>query len=416
MADTSGLAARLRRIQQSRPPGESHEGGPAENASGEQAAESGRDPETPRRAAGGGRGAPGPGWEELDRLLWVRRTEAPSPLRSERPLKLLTSGIADDSELAFLDTETTGLSGGAGTMAFLVGVGRVDGERFRISQYFLEDYPGEPSLIEALKGELAGVVVSYNGKSFDMPLLRSRFVLAGVELAPAGQIDLLHTARRLWRGSIGSCSLHAIEAEVLGVERDEDVPGYLVPELYFDYLRSGDPAPLRPVFSHHRYDILSLASLLSHIESMVPHPAPSDRSDAVELARLMLDRGMPAGLELLRDCAQEGSLSAARMLSLRLKRAGRWGEAVEVWDDWWERSRSYFAGVELAKYYEHRLRNYRKALEVVEGMAGLPLRGSPWAAAARDDIVRRRARLLAKLERQAAANARYGEERRPGIP
>lgn len=341
-----------------------------------------------------------PEWEQLSRFLWVRITDLPNPLTEGRPLALLTSKL-DDDRLLFIDTETTGLSGGAGTVAFLVGIGRVGLGYFRVAQYFISDYPGEPELIGALAAELTKpmTIVSYNGKSFDIPILRSRFSMNGRRLEVTGQIDLLHTARRLWKSSIGSCSLHAIEERVLGVERSEDVPGYLVPELYFDYLRSGDPEPLRGVFSHHLYDIVSLAILLDYIETIPAREIGSGGVDPDELGRLMVDRGHSEGLSLLRERALAGSLPAARTASLHLKRQGRWEDAVEIWSRLWERSQSYFAGIELAKYYEHRLKAYANALEIVTALSALPLRGTPWAAAARQDLAKRRERLKAKHAR-----------------
>lgn len=342
------------------------------------------------------------GWEQLSRFLWIRRTTLPNPLNRDRPLPLLTAGL-DDDRLLFLDTETTGLSGGAGTIAFLVGIGTDLGTEFLIRQYFVTDYPGEPELIAVLAEELseAHTVVSYNGKSFDLPLLRSRFALNGRRLPAVGQIDLLHPARRLWKRSIGPCSLHAIEEQVLKVERSEDVPGFMVPELYFDYLKDGDPEPLQGVFSHHLYDIRSLATLLNFIETLTTRDLDDARVDSDELGRILLERGISGGLELLLDRARGGSLDAARIASLHLKRSGRWPEAVDIWQFIWERSRSYFGGVELAKYYEHRTRELEEALRIVEELSKLPLRGTPWAKAAREDLGRRRQRLREKIARRS---------------
>ncbi|HUX21464.1 MAG TPA: ribonuclease H-like domain-containing protein [Spirochaetia bacterium] len=378
---SSGLADRLRRIQGLT------RAAPA-NADAKQ---------SPRRML--------PEWEQLSRFLWVRITDLPNPLTESRPLPLLTSRL-DDDRLLFIDTETTGLSGGAGTVAFLVGVGRVRLGYFRVAQYFISDYPGEPELIEALAGELTKpmTVVSYNGKSFDIPILRSRFSMNGRRLEVSKQVDLLHTARRLWKASIGSCSLHAIEERVLGVKRSEDVPGYLIPELYFNYLRSGDPDPLSGVFSHHLYDIVSLATLLDYIETIPKREMGSGGVDPDELGRLMVDLGFAEGLPLLRERALAGSLPAARIASLHLKRQGRWGDAVEIWTRLWEGSQSYFAGIELAKYYEHRVKEYANALEIVAALSALPLRGTPWAAAARQDLAKRRNRLSAKHARRRVAS------------
>lgn len=373
MSDSSGLADRLRRIQGTE--------------------------KTKPSVAPALTGVPG--WEQRRRLLWVRTTEFPNPLSELRPLRLLTDRISDDSTLRFVDTETTGLSGGAGTIAFLVGVGTPHGRSFSVTQYFVSDYPGEEDLVEALTDELSSdrVLVSYNGKSFDIPILRSRFALHGRELVAGRQIDLLHTARRLWRSRIGACTLHAIEERVLGVERNDDVPGFLVPDLFFEYLRTGDSKILGSVFSHHLYDVYSLALLLEHIETLTVVDRVAT-ADPVELGRLMIERHIAGGVELLRDHALSGNLTAARIATLYLKRWGRWEEATEIWLAMWNRTASYFAGVELAKFYEHRHRDYRRALEVVESLAALPLRGTPWATGARSDIARRRARLVRKLAKK----------------
>lgn len=379
MSDSSGLADRLRRIQGAVRP---------------------EQPPAAKR-----REVPLPGWQRRGRHLWTRSTAFPNPLGRDRPLRLLTAGV-DDEALCFVDTETTGLSGGAGTIAFLVGIGTPRGGTFSVTQYFVADYPGEPDLIDALAAELGEdrVIVSYNGKSFDVPILRSRFALHGRQLRIGRQIDLLHISRRLWRSKIGACTLHAIEESVLGVERDDDVDGFLVPDLYFDYLKTGDPSVLGSVFSHHLYDVVSLATLLEHIETLSVE-SPSSGVDAVELGRLMIERNLGAGVELLRERALSGSLPAARILSLHLKRWGRWDTATEMWLAMWQRTTSYFAGVELAKYYEHRRRDYRRALELVERLAALPLRGTPWAAAARADTARRRQRLLRKLAKGSGGRA-----------
>lgn len=344
---------------------------------------------------------PPSGWESVARLVWVRKTSLPNPLSHNRPLPILTSGVKDDNELLFLDTETTGLSGGAGTMAFLVGIGRPQGSDFQVTQYFVVDYPGETELIRLLSQELGGrkTVVSYNGKSFDLPILKGRFALSGVRLEVCAQIDLLHTARRLWRNTLGACSLRAIEEQVLGVTRREDVPGSLVPELYFDFLRSGNLNELRAVFSHHLYDVASLADLLDYIETIPKRPPGSGFVDFVELGRIMLDHGLPEGAAILRESALTGDLLAARAVSRYLKRMARWPEAVEIWSHMWERSSSYFAGVELAKYYEHRSREYRRALDLVDKISMMALGRSRWATAARADTIKRRSRLLDKVSR-----------------
>ncbi|MDR1885054.1 MAG: ribonuclease H-like domain-containing protein [Synergistaceae bacterium] len=170
----------------------------------------------------------------------------------------------------FLDLETTGLSGGTGTYSFLCGIGRVFGDEFRVMEFFLEGPAREASFLEAIGEAIppGSCLVTYNGMTFDIPMLRKRHVLA--RSAPAWDnmphIDLLHHARRLYRGYLESCSLGCVERHVLGVRRGgADIPGSMIPALYAQYLRSGDAAPLGGVFYHNELDIVSLAALYCRV-------------------------------------------------------------------------------------------------------------------------------------------------------
>src|SRR6185295_19247036 len=175
------------------------------------------------------------------------------------------SPLAPPGEWAFLDTETTGLAGGSGTCAFLVGVGRITAEGFRVRQFFMRDYCEEASLLDALTRHLAPfrVLITYNGQTFDQPLLETRYRL-NRSRPPFGKLQhlyLLHGARRLWKLRYESCRLVDLESQVLGFERDGDVPGALIPYLYFEYLRTHRAGRLLPVFHHNATDILTLACL-----------------------------------------------------------------------------------------------------------------------------------------------------------
>ena len=168
-------------------------------------------------------------------------------------------------QMLFLDLETTGLAGGAGTYAFLVGCGWFDGGTFRLRQFFLSDFAAERALLEAV-GELAGnlaCIVTYNGKTFDLPLLETRFSLQRMPtpFAEIAHVDMLHPARRMWRDEEVECRLTYLEQALCGHERESDVPGFEIPSRYFQYVRSGDARPLQAVFEHNRLDIVSLAML-----------------------------------------------------------------------------------------------------------------------------------------------------------
>jgi uncharacterized protein YprB with RNaseH-like and TPR domain len=203
------------------------------------------------------------------------------------------------TDLVFLDTETTGLSGGTGTYTFLVGMGRYEGDQFRLVQFFMRDPIEEPAHLAALADFLqpCRALVTFNGKSFDVPLLNTRFVTNGSTspLGSVAHVDLLHLARRLWRDRLPSRALGYLETHILGAVRTgEDVAGWLIPTLYFDYLRSGDARPLKNVFYHNAMDILALAALFSYTASLLADPLNGGIKhgvDLVAMAKLFEDLG-----------------------------------------------------------------------------------------------------------------------------
>ena len=167
--------------------------------------------------------------------------------------------------IAFLDTETTGLTGGSGTCAFLIGVGSIHPEGFRVRQFFMRDYNEEASQLHALSAYLARfeAMVTYNGKSFDQPLLETRYTMSRARhpFSKLEHLDLLHGARRLFKLRLENCRLTNLEAQILGFERGEDIPGELIPYCYFEYLRTRRAFRLLPIFHHNVLDIVSLACL-----------------------------------------------------------------------------------------------------------------------------------------------------------
>ena len=222
-----------------------------------------------------GRGAPDP------RTLAHLGLRGPAPARWE--------------DVLFLDTETTGLSGGTGTYVFLLGTARIeDGSTLVLRQHLLHDLAAERSFVAALALELAPyrACASYNGKCFDLPLLRTRFVLArgGAELAvDESHLDLLHPARRLWRGRFGSVTLRQLEDSVLDDARENDISGALIPERFFAWLRSGDDALIAPVLTHNARDIVSLVRIADRIAAAITRAragmAPDHAPAALALAR-----------------------------------------------------------------------------------------------------------------------------------
>lgn len=175
----------------------------------------------------------------------------------------------------FLDTETTGLRG-AGTVAFLVGLGWIEGDSFIVRQYLMRDYPEEVDMLAQIAALLPqfDCYVSFNGKSFDIPLLRDRFIMARMRdmWRELPQLDLLHTARRTWKMRLGACNLGTLEANILDIHRVGDLPGAEVPERFFQFLKCGDMALLDDVLTHNEQDIRTLAILLAKLAGTYAQP------------------------------------------------------------------------------------------------------------------------------------------------
>jgi len=297
--------------------------------------------------------------------------------RADEPL------LATREELLFLDIETTGLAMGTGTYAFLIGTGYFTEDGFRIDQYFMRDFTEEEVLLD-LFGEAAQPfrqVVTYNGRIFDLQLLRNRFVMAGMPppLEGRADLDLLHLSRRFFRGRTVDCRLATIEREILGFRRGEDVDGALIPHLYFRYLRTGEFPELDLVLQHNCWDILSMAYLAHFFSRSLEEPFEScdlHGGAYLRIGAFLEDQGYE-GDPLVERCYREAmrggiespdGYEAARRISLRLKRQGDHAGASELWLAMaGERERDdLFPLIELAKYHEHRRRDFRKALEYAQ--------------------------------------------------
>jgi uncharacterized protein YprB with RNaseH-like and TPR domain len=344
-----------------------------------------------------------------------------APLRSTASLRVIAEWAGEPRlaqveprSFAFLDTETTGLAGGTGTYAFLVGVGRYDGQAFHLAQFFMRDPMEEPALLAALTEffQPCQALVTFNGKGFDVPLLNTRYVTNGEPppLISVAHLDLLLLARRLWRDRLPSRALGYLEEHILGVTRThEDVPGWLIPSLYFDYLRSGDARPLQRVFYHNAMDVLSLAALLSHAAGLLDDPLNGSvvhGLDLVAMGKLFEDLGqIETAVQLYErglayHLPEELYWEGVRRLSLAHKRRGNLSAAVALWREA-ARSGQIYAHVELAKFYEHGQRDYSQAAQWAQ--AALALVNAPgfprhtcdrWLA----DLEHRLARLHRKLD------------------
>src|SRR5262249_28981891 len=252
-------------------------------------------------------------------------------------------GELDLNRAVFLDTETTGLSGGTGTYAFLVGLAFFDGDDVVIQQYFMRHPGEEPALLTAIREPLAAfpIWVTFNGKAFDVPLLQTpyRYGRRACLPEPTFHLDMLHPARRLWRNRLPSCSLATLERALLGVARRNDVPSWLIPSVYFDFVRRGTVDPLRAVFSHNAQDLLSLAALVGLVAQIVDEPPRyAGYVDTCALLRMYRDAGLAFEAEswvraaLSRaQPAEQGSLLWE--LAAILRRAVDLAGAARLWAD-----------------------------------------------------------------------------------
>jgi uncharacterized protein YprB with RNaseH-like and TPR domain len=334
------------------------------------------------------------------------------PARLARDERL--SGV-DFRRLAFIDTETTGLAGGTGTYAFLVGVGVFEDEQFTVHQFFMRDYDEEPAQLHAIGELLDGLdaVVSFNGKSFDMPLLETRFIMnrQPPRLSDAPHLDLLPAARRFWKYRLESCALSSLETEILGVERTQaDVPGWLIPSLYADYARSRDAREMPRIFYHNAQDILSLVTLAARMCELLAAPLPWAESlpgdDLYGLGRLLhelgeADRAEAALAQAAERCQLPGMQEMAmRDLAAMLKRQERREEALAWWQRLVEDHCAVYACEELAKHFEWHDADLPQAITWTERALALVGAGPPGPKRreALADLEHRLERLRRKLD------------------
>ena len=277
--------------------------------------------------------------------------------------------LIDPDRYLFLDIETTGLSGGTGTWVFLIGLGWREGGAFRMRQYFLR-HPGEEEAMlrhfDAFAAPFSGLV-TFNGKMFDLPLIQTRQTLRRApRTAPPAHLDLLVCARSLWRKRFPSRRLGFLEEELLGFRRRGDIPGEEIPSVYFDYLRRGSTGRLLQVFEHNVFDILSMAVLLGRVASVTASDKPPHPAECFSLGRLHHEVGNLEKAESYYRQVKEGEgleEAALSRLALLYKKQGKWAKAVDLWKKLaCKENGSPEAAVELAKYYEHRIRDYLKAL------------------------------------------------------
>jgi len=303
--------------------------------------------------------------------------------RDESLSRRTRAALADPARWLFLDTETTGLAGGTGTYAFLVGLAWWDGGGLQVEQFFMRDFAEEHSLLHELAARLAErpVLVTFNGKTFDWPLLESRFTMTRTIAVPklAAHLDLLHPARSLWKLRLGSVRLvelerHVLEAPRLGWHREDDVSSALIPQYYFDYLRGGAASPLCGVVRHNQMDLRGLAALYTKIDALLAEregaSSEIDGLDLFGLSRFLERRGLSSRAQVA--CTQALGLGlpaeirprASRELALLAKRCGDHQQAADVWLELTADSQEAANACEqLAIHYERREKDIARAAE-----------------------------------------------------
>lgn len=371
---------------------------------------------------------PGADWERVVPAVYRRNRELPVPgdpgvsCGEGCTWQNLSAALFGKSAITplFVDVETSGLSAGAGSVAFLVGLGRFSFGRDRttvqVEQFFLSDLGGERSFTDVLHNAIAAdcgedpVYVTYNGASFDLPVLRTRAIMVRSRFRELPHLDLLPVTRRLFSPVLDSCRLSAVEENVLMLERSNDIPGSEVPERYLSFLRTGDAASLSPVLDHHFYDIAHLAFLALYLnqvlvraaslesptssswassssratssspasDSRAPLPLRGVAPDDAGLFRLLIERGDSRDRERGEETLREKTLiwqetdrwaRLARAYIPVARRQRRWEELIWVLQKLARYSGALRDAVDLAIQLEHRLRDYGAALSVVRASA-----------------------------------------------
>src|SRR5690349_2987902 len=304
-----------------------------------------------------------------------------SRTRDETLSRKTRAALEDPDKWLFLDTETTGLAGGTGTYAFLIGLAWWDAGGLQVEQFFMRDFSEEHSLLQELSLRIAErpVLVTFNGKSFDWPLLENRFTMTRSIAVPklTAHLDLLHPARALWKLRLGSVRLvelerYVLDAPRLGWHREDDISSALIPQFYFDYLRGGSPEPLVGVARHNQMDLRGLAALFGKINELLCE-TPDDASEFESLDLFGLSRFLQRRGENERAhsaCTQALTIGlpaeirprARRELAQMAKRRGDHARAAEIW---LEIAADPHDGIhaceQLAIYYERHAKDFAKA-------------------------------------------------------
>jgi uncharacterized protein YprB with RNaseH-like and TPR domain len=342
----------------------------------------------------------------LDMLfVWANKTQS-------------SSSRLEVTDFIFLDAETSGLAGGTGTFAFLLGLGFYSPNGFQVIQLFMRDPSQETALLASLTHYFSRFkgVITFNGKSFDIPLLNGRHILHGLTspFKDLFHIDLLPLSRRIWHNRLDDRSLKNLEIQILGLTRtQEEVPGWMVPEIYFDYLKTKDARPLSGVFYHNLQDIVSLAALFQYTSEMLLQPfATVDPHclDLIAIARIYEEAGFfDQAIRIYEHSLKQGLPEEFFIQTLMryadiFRKQQNWISAIQLW----ERAAGYnqlTAGVELSKYYEHHAKDYSRALYWAEkSYEWVTNLGIPSNKQKLEDLLKRKARLWSKINCSGSGN------------
>ncbi len=316
----------------------------------------------------------------------------------------------DIKDVLFFDTETTGLSSGTGTIPFLIGFGYFINESFITKQFFLKSPSAEYAMLEEVNKIINkyDYIASYNGKGFDTHILESRFILNRISsrLAELNHIDLLYPCRAFFRRYLGSASLQDIERGILNYTRHDDIPGALIPYVYFDFLKSGNDEKIHAVIEHNRLDILSLAFIIKLLNTLMKNPSESPHElVSLSAANYLKNKRISGEAKIhFENIIQRGNndtlrKEAKKSLSMLLKR-----EDIDKASLLWEEEKDeLYAIIELAKYHEHKTKRIDVALEITnEGLDKCRLMRELENNNLKhlyDELEKRKRRLLRKLKR-----------------
>ncbi|OPY84206.1 MAG: hypothetical protein A4E71_02718 [Smithella sp. PtaU1.Bin162] len=317
-------------------------------------------------------------------------------------------GGFSSADALFLDTETTGLAGGTGTMAFLIGVGWFEGGHFCVRQILARDFGEEKAALSYL-AEIVGrkkFLITFNGKAFDINLLATRFIMNRLRsvIAELPHLDLLHPSRRILGHRLENSRLVTLEEQILGVEREGDIPGWEIPQRYFDWLRRRDGRLLAAIFEHNRLDVISMAGLTAHLTEIITAEVMAQNihaDDYLAAARLLLNRRNPERTEKIlnvfrdQNCADFSAASKKKLAQL-YKKTGKLEAAVKIWQEMAGcEPLDFYAVSELAKWLEHQACDYEQAKMLVEESLQ---RNNTFSGEEKESLLHRLKRLQGKAE------------------